>query len=398
NILSGAVRSGKTMAANVRFTLMLRELPPGDILMAGKTKHTIKRNVLNDLFDLWGKRNYSYNASDGVIVAFGRRIYVVGATDEKAEGKIRGMSIAGYYGDEESLKPESFFNMVLSRMDKDGAKAIVTTNPDNPHHWLRKFMDREDLKAKGLLKTWNFTLEDNLALSKEVKDALKSSFSGVFYRRMILGEWCVAEGLIYDNFRATHRDQGGHIITRIEDDYDEYVVAVDYGTNNPCVFNLYGIKYRDDGKPIYHCIKGYYYDSNEKIGGGMTRGQKSDAQYYRDLVRFIGDTPVDFILLDPSAASFEAEINSHGEFTVVHADNDVENGSRHVMTALNEGRLFIHANCVNNIREKQVYSWDQKAAERGQAVTLKKNDHTQDAERYLVHYFETQINSGLKVI
>lgn len=391
NILSGSVRSGKTMAANIRWTLMLRELGPGDLLMTGVTKHTIKRNVLNDLFELWGRPNYSYDETEGVITAFGRRIYVVGAQDAKSTKRIQGMSIAGYYGDEEANKPEDFFHMARTRMDKAYSTMIVTTNPDNPYHWLKKFMDDQKLKEQGLLKVWQFTLDDNYALDEVTKNALKNSFHGVFYRRYILGEWCVAEGIIYDMF-----DEKAHTFEKPRDEYDEYVVSVDYGVNNPMVFLLFGVWWEGE-TPHYHLLREYYYDSNEDAGSGQTLGQKTDAQFYADLERFIGDTPVDFILIDPSAASFKAEIRYHGKFTVRDAVNDVENGIRAVQQALYDGRYMIHRSCQNTIREKMTYMWDPRAAERGKDEPLKKNDHTQDAERYLIYYYEGGSRPNVRV-
>lgn len=391
NILSGSVRSGKTMAANIRWTIMIRELGPGDLLMTGVTKHTIKRNVLNDLFELWGRPNYRYDETEGELFAFGRRIYVVGAQDAKSTKRIQGMGIAGYYGDEEANKPEEFFHMARSRMDKPYSTMICTTNPDNPYHWLKKFMDDPKLKQEKLLKVWEFNLDDNYALDEVTKHALKNSFHGVFYRRYILGEWCVAEGVIYDMF-----DENIHTFEKPRDEYDEYVVSIDYGVNNPMVFLLFGIWWEDE-KPHYHLLREYYYDSNENVGHGQSRGQKTDAQFYADLERFIGNTPVRFILLDPSAASFKAEIRYHGKFVIKDADNDVDNGIRAVQSALAEGRYFIHKSCQNTIREKMTYMWDPKAAERGKDEPLKKNDHTQDAERYLIYYYEGGSRPNVRV-
>jgi hypothetical protein len=39
--------------------------------------------------------------------------------------------------DEISLMPQSFFQMLLSRMSPEGARLYGTTNPDSPYHWLK---------------------------------------------------------------------------------------------------------------------------------------------------------------------------------------------------------------------------------------------------------------------
>ena len=47
----------------------------------------------------------------------------------------------------------------------------------------------------------HFTMEDNPSLSEAVKKRYRGMYAGVFYRRFILGEWAMAEGLVYPMFR-----------------------------------------------------------------------------------------------------------------------------------------------------------------------------------------------------
>src|SRR5690606_15080766 len=85
----------------------------------------------------------------------------------------------------------------LGRMSVRGAQLFGTTNPDSPAHWLKaKFLDRiADLPD---WRSWHFTLDDNPSLSDTYKAAIKAEFTGLWYRRFILGEWVAAEGAIYD--------------------------------------------------------------------------------------------------------------------------------------------------------------------------------------------------------
>ncbi|GAB7388986.1 hypothetical protein BSNK01_28240 [Bacillaceae bacterium] len=158
NIWQGAVRSGKTIASIVRWLDFIATGPPGDLLMVGKTERTLKRNILDVLDQILGSRRFKYNKGEGEVYICGRCIYVVGANDERSEAKIRGMTLAGAYGDEITLWPESFFRMLLSRLSVRGAKFFGTTNPDSPYHWLKRdFLDKSDID----LRTWHFTLEEN---------------------------------------------------------------------------------------------------------------------------------------------------------------------------------------------------------------------------------------------
>ncbi len=75
---------------------------------------------------------------------------MVGANDERAEEKIRGMTLAGAYVDEASVLPESFCKMLLTRLSVEGARLYATTNPDSPMHWLKRdYLDRASLWICG---------------------------------------------------------------------------------------------------------------------------------------------------------------------------------------------------------------------------------------------------------
>ena len=43
----------------------------------------------------------------------------------------------------------------------------------------------------------HFTMDDNPSLSEDVRERYKTTYSGVFYKRFILGLWVMAQGAIY---------------------------------------------------------------------------------------------------------------------------------------------------------------------------------------------------------
>ena len=136
NIWDGAVRSGKTVSSLLAWLYFVTQAPPGPLLMAGKTVTTLKRNILDTLSDMLGERDFKVRLSAREAVLFGRKVYLAGASDARAEGKLRGMTLAGAYGDELTLWPRSFFQMLLSRLSIEGARFYGTTNPDSSRHWL----------------------------------------------------------------------------------------------------------------------------------------------------------------------------------------------------------------------------------------------------------------------
>lgn len=372
NVLDGPVRSGKTMASIVRWIEYLKTAPPGDLLMSGKTKHTIRRNVLEDMFTIIGRNNYTFNSTDGVIEAFGRRIYVVGANDERAEEKIRGMTIAGWYDDETTLKPESFFKQALARMSVEGAKAFCTTNPDSPYHWLNtEYLENEELISGGILKRFRFTFDDNLALSEEYKESLKKLYTGLWYKRMILGLWVMAEGVIYDMF-----DHDNMVVDELPKML-KYWIGVDYGTSNATTFILCGLG--EDGR-LYVCDE--YYHSGSQSGR-----QKSPAMYSQDFRKWLachGITP-EYIFIDPSAEGFILQLWSDGVKRIAKADNEVKAGIELVSSIIGNDCFRVHRRCKNVLKELASYVWDPKAQERGEDKPLKQNDHCMDPIRYVAN-------------
>jgi len=370
NIWEGAVRSGKTIASIVRWLDYIATGPAGDLLMVGKTERTLKRNILDVLEQILGPRLYRYNKGEGEVYICGRKIYVVGANDERAEGKIRGMTLAGAYGDEVTLWPENFFKMLLSRLSVAGAKFFGTTNPDSPYHWLKEqYLDNAELD----LVSWSFKLEDNPNLDPAYVESLKREYTGLWYKRFILGLWVMAEGAIYDMWddeQNTFSDD--EMPLGLKTTARRYV-SVDYGTQNATVF----LDCWDDGQTLW--IVDEYYHSGRDQGR-----QKEDAEYAEDLIRFVGADRPRFVIVDPSAASFKVALRRRG-FMVRDAENDVLEGIRMTSTMIAKRRLRVNRDrCKNLIKEISSYVWDEKAAERGQEKPVKQNDHACDALRYLV--------------
>lgn len=196
NILHGSIRSGKTWISLALWAFWV-SISPVDksYLMTAKTLTSLKRNCLDLLESLVGRRNFSYSLSQKQGDLFGRKIYLEGVNDTRAESKIRGMTLQGAYCDELTLFTEDFFNMLLSRLSEKGAKLFATTNPDNPNHWLKvNYIDRRDELDLFVMQ---FLIDDNTTLDPEYVKQIKAENTGVFYDRFILGKWVNAEGLIY---------------------------------------------------------------------------------------------------------------------------------------------------------------------------------------------------------
>lgn len=111
--------------------------------------------------------------------------------------------------------------------------------------------------------------------------------------------------------------------------------------------------------------------------------QKTDSEYADDLKEWLDGTKIKAIIVDPSAASFIAELRKRG-YKVLKANNDVLDGIRLVGMLLNLGMLAFSSSCVETIKEFTSYIWDEKAMERGEDKPVKQHDHSMDAVRYFV--------------
>lgn len=371
NIWCGAVRSGKTYISLWRFLKELAHGPKGEYCIISRTYDSFRRNLLPQLTHMIGSECKWYAGKREMTIC-GRKIFVVGADDERSESKIRGSTFSGAYVDEATIIPETVFRMLISRCAMGGARIFATTNPDSPYHWLK----RDYLDGNPDVKSWDFTLYDNPQLLDEERDYLTRQYKGLWYQRFILGKWVQAEGSIYDFF-----DPAVHVIEFPRSLAEYYIVGVDYGTTNPTAMVMVGVN--RNSHPNLWVEKEYYYDSK------VHQRQKTDSEYAHDLVRFIDGRAIKAVYVDPAAASFKLELFKQNVQSVLDAENEVIDGIRLVGDYLNNGDLKICKACNNLIKEMQSYVWDDKSAKTGVDKPKKVNDHAVDALRYAIysHFF-----------
>lgn len=397
-IADGAIRSGKTVCMSLSFVFWAMKTFSGqNFAICGKTIGSFRRNVLFWLKIMLRSRGYKVmdHRADNLVEISRNGVtnyfYIFGGKDERSQDLIQGITLAGLFCDEVALMPESFVNQATGRCSVDGSKYWFNCNPDGPYHWFKtNWIDRsvgylgkaeverqmkeakekkQDISFKKLLYV-HFTMDDNLSLSEEIKARYRDSYSGVFYKRYILGLWAMAEGIIYDMF-----DVDKHVKKVIANLYNSgRYVSIDYGTQNATVFLLWnrGV----DGK--WYCIREYYYSGRDNAK------QRTDAEYVKDFKAFLGGMKVKAVIVDPSAASFIAALRQAG-YPVLKAKNDVEDGIRLVGTLLNQEKIVFSAACVNTIKEFASYIWDAKAADRGEDAPIKQHDHAMDAVRYFCY-------------
>jgi PBSX family phage terminase large subunit len=394
NIWDGAIRTGKTIASLVAFLIFIAVAPRGgQLVVIARTRDSAYRNVFAPLMDplLFGPlaRLVTYTAGAPTARMVGRTVFVIGASDAKAEKVLRGLTVVGAYVDEITVIPEEFFTQLLGRMSVAGARLFGTTNPDSPAHWFKvRFLDR--VKQLDGWRHFHFKLAGADHLDPTYIAQISAEFTGLWYRRFILGEWVAAEGAIYDMW-----DVSKYVIPwdQLPEMRDLIAVGIDYGTTNPTAALLLGLS--AERSPVdYKPTPRLFFIDEFRRDSKQSQEKLTDGELGRQLVAWLGENHLPaststrltprYTILDPSAASFGVELSKTHRIYTTPADNDVLYGIRTVASLLGEKKLLVSDRCQGFIAEAPGYAWDPKATLKGEDKPIKVADHSLDAARYAI--------------
>ena len=368
-VCDGAVRSGKTMAMGLSFFLWAMACFDGKKFgVCGKTISSLRRNVLSEILprlEGLGATWKEKRKENLVTVAFWgheNQFYIFGGRDESSASLIQGITFAGVLLDEVALMPQSFVEQACARCSVAGSRLWFNCNPAGPSHWFYKSWilgagERNCLRL-------HFTMEDNPSLTEAIRKRYERLYTGVFYRRFILGQWAQAEGRVYDFFEpemAKPVPQGP---------FDKWYISCDYGTVNPTSMGLWG-----RCGSVWYRVSEFYFDSRAK------QRQMTDEEYAAALEKLAGRRQITAVIVDPSAASFIAVLRKRG-WRVQKAVNEVLSGIRRTSDCLKEGRIVICQDCADCLREMDEYVWDLSSGAKDRVK--KEHDHAMDDMRYFV--------------
>lgn len=358
---------------------------------------TIYRLFLKDLFKWVGHQNVSYNGSDGTGKFYieqddgsviERDFYSFGYSDINSQDIISGSTFGLAYVTEGIFCNEDFHKQLLARLSIKGSRLFGDTNPSGPHHWLwANVINNPKLLERGSVKAFPFNFDSNYSLDPQYKEDLKQEYGegSIWYQRLILGLWVMAEGIVYKSF-----DQVRNTCTveELPQRFDELFAALDYGTTNPFNVGLFGTH------------RGITYQIDEYDHDGRKKGPKTNGQYLGELAAFFKpyceqyNLPISAFYVDPSCAGFKADMadtetddEDHQAWRelnipVIDADNDVSAGIQTVYGILHKGLLVICKRCYRALSEFHLYSWNMRASLNGKDEPIKKDDHAMDMIRY----------------
>ena len=392
NVAEGAIRSGKTIDHCIIAAMYLETCEDKIHLATGATIGNAKLNIgvcngfgLENLFRgrcKWGK--YKDNEALYINTQTGQKIVIftgAGKADsyKRILGNSYGLWIATeinehFDSDDSSI---SFIKVAFGRQVAAIRPLVLwDLNPCNPTHRIYvDYIDKYKTDYVGGYQYEHFTIADNLSISPERFAEIKSQYveGSIWYRRDILGERCIAEGLVYPMFEDAIKAPPA-LPAFADLSVEDVCISIDYGTMNAFAAILC---VRQGG--VWYAVREYYYSGRDK---GV---QKTDEQYAQDIEAWCADVIPDSsirVIVDPSAASYIALMRKREHrFRVIPAQNAVLDGIRETANALENGYLVISPQLKSWKAEASGYIWNDKAAD---DAPVKENDHLMDATRYFV--------------
>lgn len=260
-------------------------------------------------------------------------------------------------------------------------QTTLTFNPWSEKHWLKKrFFDKkiDGVSCYSTNYLCNEFLDDtDRAVFERMKDTN--------YRRYAvagLGEWGVADGLVYENFEMLNFDfdDMGNITAEGNTDLIiaknwqlRHFFGLDYGyTNDPTAFIAFAVN------PIDKEI--YVYDEYYK-----TKALNSDIA---EMIKAKGFAK-ERIRADSAEPKSNDDLRRMGISRImpsVKGKDSVLNG----IAQIQEYKIYVHTRCNNTFSELSSYCWKKDVNEKGKNEPEDKNNHLMDALRYAfydVKYF-----------
>lgn len=389
-IADGSIRSGKTIACICSFLQWSQESFDGEsFILAGKTMGALKRNVIKPMLQIltaWGW-NYNYNRSENFIEIGTNTYFMYGANTEASQDALQGLTAAGAYADEAALFPRSFVDQMIGRCSVDGAKIFLNCNPEGPHHYIKEeFIDKA--KEKNIYHL-HFTMDDNLTLSKKVKDRYKRMFTGVFFKRFILGLWVAADGLIYQLFADNPKD---------------YIIDDEWLKEHPIVYGTIGVDFGGTKSAHAFTFTGFTqgYRHVVTVKEYYKKKRISPAQLEADFIDFVKQIQSKYKCYEAYCDSAEQTLISGLEAAIIRAGIPIElkNAIKGPIndriafynSMMAQGRYKIHKSCTHTIRalEEAVYD-DTKPTKDVRLDDGQMNIDSLDAMEYSTEYIQDDI-------
>lgn len=394
-LLTGAAGGGKSRLAAEKIHAYMMKYPGATGIVGRKDKTAALKSVVPLLrYTVMGETNWGeYRKSDSLFEYHnGSILWVVGVRDEAQRENLRSIGKDGSadiaWFEEANKLTEADDAEITARMRGHAAswrQKIYTTNPDHPEHWIKKKLI--DGKRASVYYS---RPEHNPNNPADYIQGLQE-LSGLFYKRLWLGQWVQAEGAIYPDYDSSIHLLERNIATPVD---GRYIISIDFGYTAPFSCTLWRVI---DNK-IYQVKQ--IYRTKTLV--------EHHAESIRKMLRTV-DVPINKIeawICDHDAEG-RATLEHHLQIRTQPAFKDIKVGIEAVHLRFKKNTLFLNANAVDDPDEElernykpmstadevPAYVWSDKK----QDTPVDENDHGCDEMRYCVAYVDRASRSVINV-
>lgn len=386
-VLSGPAGTGKSRGCLEKLHLLAMKYDRMRGLICRKTRASLTQSALvtfdekvrpQDDGAVFHHQDQEYRYPNGSVI-------VIGGLDKPS--KVMSTEFDVIYPQEATELTENDWESLSTRL-RNGVmpyqQLMGDCNPDAPTHWLKRRAE------SGRLRMLESRHEDNPTVTPEYLAKL-DALTGVRYKRLRLGMWAAAEGVIYEGW-----DRAVHLIDRFDvlPLWPRYW-AIDFGYTNPFVWQ----EWTADPDGRLYLMREIY------------RTGRLVEDFARDIKRTASGPPT-AIICDHDAED-RATLERHLGLPTLPAFKSVSPGIQAVQTRLrvaDDGRprLFVMRDATvdrdsalveagkpaRTEDEFESYVWDTRMNQRKGEAPVKEHDHGMDAMRYLVAHVDKIARSG----
>jgi PBSX family phage terminase large subunit len=251
------------------------------------------------------------------------------------------------YVDEANLQhPNTIAECFNRTIASKSRKHFFTLNPDVPAHWLyTDYLDKYKEENQSGYRWFHFTLDDNPAISEERKAELKSQYTGVFYKRFILGLRVNAEGGCYPSFTENN------VLSEIPKNIMFVEIGADIGGGKSATTNNATAYFKLNDKLCFCCIDETYNktitDPDLIIGDWEQFARKQKSQY----------TCID-TFIDSAEQIIRTGMKKRGVCNIQNSlKAPIVDRIRFLDLMFSLGRAFIYKDCKYTINAVQSAVW-----------------------------------------
>jgi len=372
---SRASKKSKTTALNIIVSMM--KYPSANTLVVRKVFGTLKDSCYTEL--RWAISRLGVQAYwrcresplDMTYLPTGQKIYFRGLDDSQKISSITvGVGVLCFLWVEEAyeISSEADFNMIDEAIrgfvEPPLYKQLTLTfNPWNERHWLKKRFFDAAPDSEILAKTTNYLCNEFLDdADKKMFETMKLT-NPRRYRVAGLGDWGIAEGLIFENWEERAFDVNE--VKRIPE--IKAVFGLDFGyTNDPSAM-FAGLL--DTGTKTVYVFDEVY----EKALTNKQIYERIRAKGYSK-EHIIADSA------EPKSIDELRELGLQSIRAARKGRDSVNNGLQFIQGY----RIIVHPRCVNFVTEISNYTWDTSSLGEKLNTPIDDFNHLMDAMRYAV--------------